>query len=219
VVDHVDAALDERDAVVAWIDVEEIGRERTGPIVAELELEHLLIEVHHVGDALEMHHHVAHAERAGAEARNIAAGLERIAGGLGAVEDFEPVAGRVVEHDQVLDVTLVGERARAACHLGAGGFDARRDRVERRGLRDLPAEEADALATVDIDHQPLLPVVHAERQRRAALVEALHAEEVGAVGRPIAQILGADADIAQSLDAHDGPRLRNLAAVNARRNP
>src|SRR5262249_22497759 len=97
VVDHVDSAFDEGDAVVARIDVEEVGRERPRPVIAELELEHLLIELHHIGDALEMHHHMAHAERAGAEARYVAAGLERIARGLGAVEDFQPVAGWVVE--------------------------------------------------------------------------------------------------------------------------
>src|SRR5262249_16591562 len=59
VMDHVDAALDEGDAVMARIDVEEIGRKRAQPVVADLELEDVLIERHHLGDALEMHHHVA----------------------------------------------------------------------------------------------------------------------------------------------------------------
>ena len=80
----------------------------------------------------------------------------------GAVEELEPVAGRIVEHDQVPDVPLVGERARAARHLGAGRFQPRRERVERGGVRHLPAEEADALPAVGVDHEPLLAVVHAE---------------------------------------------------------
>ena len=123
-----------------------------------------------------------------------------------AVEDFETIAGGIVEHDQVPDVPLVGERARAARNLGAGRLDPRRERVERGSVRDLPAEEADALAAVGIDHEPLLAIVHAEGEARTALVDTLQAEEVGAVGCPVAQILGANADIAQSLDAHDRPR-------------
>ena len=104
-------------------------------------------------------------------------GLNGSVGGLGAVEDLQAVAGRVVEHDQVLDVPLLGERARAARDLGAGGLDPRREGVERGGVRDLPAEEADALAAVGVDDEPLLAVVHAEGERRTALVDALQAEE------------------------------------------
>src|SRR5262249_24991603 len=124
VVDHVDAALDEGDAVMAQIDVEEIGRERAQPIVAHLELEDVLIERHHLADALEMHHHVAHAERTGAEAGTVAAGVERLAGGFRAVEDCEPVAGGIIEHDLVLDVALAGERARAARNVPAASMRA-----------------------------------------------------------------------------------------------
>src|SRR5262245_9120712 len=206
VMHHVDAALDEGDAVVARIDVEEIGRERAQPVVADPELENVLIELHHLADALEMHHHMAHPERSGAEAGNVAAGLEGIGRGFGAVEDLQAIAGGVVEHDQILDVALVGQRPRAARDLGAGGLDPRGDGVERRGVGDLPAEEADALAAVGIDQESLLTVIHAEGERRAAVVDALQAEEVRAVRAPVAQILGANADIAQSFDAHDGPR-------------
>src|SRR5262245_13833818 len=206
VMDHVDAAFDEGDAVVARIDVEEIGRERAQPVVAYLEFEDVLIERHHLGDALEMHHHVAHAERTGAEAGNVAAGLERIGGYLRAVEDFEPVTGGIVEHDQVVDVALAGERARAARNLSAGRLDARRYRVERRGVGDLPAEEADALPAVGVNHEALLAIIHAEGEARAALVDALQAEEIFAVARPVAHVLGANPDIAQRFDAHGGPR-------------
>src|SRR5262245_16649314 len=88
VVDHVDAALDEGDRVVARIDVEEVRRERPQPVIADFELKDVLIKLHHLADALEVHHHVAHAEWTGAEAGDVAAGLERIAGSLGAVENL-----------------------------------------------------------------------------------------------------------------------------------
>src|SRR5262245_42125415 len=169
VVDHVDAALDEGNAVMAWIDVEEIGRERPQPVVADPEPEHVLIKCHHVGDALEMHHDVAHAERTGAKAGNVAAGLERIASSLRAVENFQSIAGGVVEHNQIRHVPLVGERPRSARDLGAGSLDPRRDGVERGAIRHLPAEESDALSAVGVDHESLLAVIHSKRKRRATL--------------------------------------------------
>jgi len=62
------AGLDEGDAVVARIDVEEIRRERLGEIIAEMEAEDVLVERQDVADLLAVEHGVAHAERAGAEA-------------------------------------------------------------------------------------------------------------------------------------------------------
>ena len=85
-------------------------------------------------------------------------------------------------------------------------FEPRRQRIERSRVGDLPAEHADAVAAVRVDDDALLAVIHAERQRRARLVDALQAEQPGAIARPITQILGADADIAESLYAHRDPR-------------
>jgi len=48
----------------------------------------------------------------------------------------------------------------------------------------------------------LLAVVHAERHGRARLVDALQPEQVRPIARPVAQLLGAHADVAQSLNAH-----------------
>ena len=184
------------------IDVEEIGLERLEDVVAQLEVEDVGVERHDLVEPLRREHGVAHAERAGAETGDRAAGLERIGGGLGAVEDFEPVADRVVEHDQVLDAALVGQRARAARDLDAGLFEMRRERVERGGVGDFPAVERRAFVLVGVDDDALLAVVHAQRERAAALVDHLHAEEAGAVGRPIVEILGADADISQRFEVH-----------------
>jgi hypothetical protein len=126
-------------------------------------------------------------------------GPEWFGRGLGAVEQFEPVAKRIVEHDQVAHVAFVGQRAGAARYLDLVSLQMCRDGVERRGVGDLPAEEADTLAAVGIDDDALLAVVHAEGERRARLVDALQAEQARAVARPVGQILGAHADIAQSL--------------------
>ena len=203
--------LDEGDAVVARIDVEEVGRERLGEIVAQLEAEDVDIERNDVVDLLAVEHGVTHAERAGAESGDRAAGLERIAGGLGAVHHLEAVAGRIVEHDQVLDVPLVGERPRAARDLHAVVRQMRGVGVERRGVGDLPAVEARRLGVGRVDHEPLLAVVHAEGERAAALVHELHAEELAAVGRPVLEVLGADSDITQRFKAHRGlPAANNV---------
>src|SRR5262249_37724266 len=75
---------------------------------------------------------VAHAERPGAEARDRAAGLERIARGLGAVEDLEAVAERVGEHDEGLDPPPVGERPRTPRQPYPGPPPPRPQNLERR---------------------------------------------------------------------------------------
>ena len=143
-----------------------------------------------------------HAERAGAESGDGAAGLERIGRGLGAVDHFEAVADRVAEHDQVLDLALLGERARAARERHLVPLEVGREGVERGGVGDLPAVEAGRVGVVLVNHQALLAVVHAERGGAAALVHQLHAQEPAGVGRPVLQVLGAKADIAQRLQAH-----------------
>jgi hypothetical protein len=202
VVRAVHAALGESEAVMARIDVEEEDAERPQHIVADAEAEHVLVERQHVIQPLHRKNDVPHAKRPGAEPRDIAPGLERIAGDLGAVKNLEPVADRVVEDDQVGDAPLLGERARGACNRHARSLDAGGDGVERRRIRDLPAEEAGALATVFIDDQALPAVVHAERERLRAFVHKLHAEQIGAEGAPIFERLGTDANIAQALDFH-----------------
>ncbi len=58
---------------------------------------------------------MAEAEWAGAKTGDGAARLKWLACGLGAVEKLQPIAERIVEDDQVLDVPFVSERAGAAC--------------------------------------------------------------------------------------------------------
>src|SRR5262249_5614761 len=116
---------------------------------------------------------VTHAERPGAEARDRAAGLERIARGLGAMEDFEPVAERIGQHDEVLDAAFIRQRARAAGNLDPGLLQPRGETIEG-GVGHLPTEESDRLAAVFADEHALLAVVHPQRQALAAPVDELH---------------------------------------------
>ena len=133
-------------------------------------------------------------------------GTNGVARDLGAVEHLDARAGRVLQHDQVLHVPLVGERARAARDLHAGALRASPRAPPGGRVRDLPAEKADALPAVGVDDDALLAVVHAERHRGARLVDALQPEEVRAELRPVAELLGAKSDIAQCLHAHAEPR-------------
>ena len=196
------AGIDEGEAVMPRIDVEEIGLERFQDVVGRLEVEDLGIERHHVVEPLRGEHGMAHAERPGAEAGNGTAGLERIARNFGAMERFEPVADRIGKNDQILDAAFFGERTRTACDLDAVFLQTRGKRVERRGIGDFPAVERRPLVRVAMDDDALLAVVHAQRERAAALVDNLHAEKARAVIRPIVEILGADADIAERVEIH-----------------
>ena len=156
------------------ISVEEVGVERPHHVIGEPESEHVAIEWHRVVDAFDVQHGVTHAERPGAETRDRSARLKRLARGLGAVEDFEPIAQRIREHDEVLDAALVGKRARAARHLDAGLLQSCIKSIERGGVGHLPAEESDALAAVLAHNDALLSIVHAQREVFAGPLEELH---------------------------------------------
>src|SRR5262245_27923439 len=107
-----------------------------------------------------------------------------------------------MKDDQVLDAPLIRLRPRAARHRDLALFEPCGERIERRTVGHFPAKEADALTAVRIHDDALLAVVHAERQARAAPVDALQAEQAGAVPAPVVERLGANADVSQSLDAH-----------------
>ena len=117
------------------------------------------------------------------------------------------------EHDQVADLALLGERAGAARERHLVAFEIGGVGVERGCVRHLPAEEARRVAGVLVHHKALLLVVHAERGGAAALVHQLHAEEPAGVGRPVLQILGAKADIAEGLQAHRSSPARNNVLI------
>ena len=72
---------------------------------------------------------MSHAERPRAKAGNIAPGLERIRRRLSAVENLKPIAGWVIEHDEILHAPLVGQRARAARHVGTRSLQPGGERI------------------------------------------------------------------------------------------
>src|SRR5271170_7971115 len=80
----------------------------------------------------------------------------------------------------------------------------RRERIERRRIGDFPAVERWAFVLVGVNDDALLAIVHTQSERAAALVDQLHAEESGAVLRPVIEVFGADADIAQRIEIHRG---------------
>ncbi len=143
-----------------------------------------------------------HAERPGAESGDGAAGPERLGRDLGAVKGFERVAEGIDESDQRLDAARIGERFRQALDAHARGLEPRRQTVERRGVRDLPAEKSRPLGRASLDQEPLAAVVHAQAQRRGGAFHELHAQKGLAEARPILKIAGAQPDVAKRLQFH-----------------
>ena len=139
-----------------------------------------------VSGGVDVENDMAEPQWPGAEAGDRAAGPERLGGGLGAMEKFEPVPDRVVENDQIFDVTLIGEPPRAARDFYLRGLELRGNAVERRRVGNLPTKKADPFPAIHIDHEPLLAVIHAEGERRARSVDPLQAEQASAVARPVA---------------------------------
>src|SRR5579863_5123262 len=64
------AGLDQSEAVMAGVDMKEVGAKRLLHVVAEAEPQYIDVEWHHRVDMLDRKHGVAEAERAGAEAGN-----------------------------------------------------------------------------------------------------------------------------------------------------
>src|ERR1700761_3068068 len=118
------------------------------------------------------------------------------------MEDLDPVADRIVEYDEIADMPFVRERPAAGGYLDAAIVETARQRIKRRTIGDLPAEEVHAITVALVDHEALLAVIHPERQRRSALVDSLQAEMARAEIRPILEGFAANPYIAQGLHAH-----------------
>lgn len=85
---------------------------------------------------------------------------------------------------------FVSESTRSLRHFDPRVFKPRGKRIERHGVRDLPAEKANTLAAVGLDDDALLAIVHAKGKRGAGFVHALQSQQTRAIACPIAQILG-----------------------------
>jgi hypothetical protein len=76
---------------------------------------------------------MAHTLWAGAETGDVATGLERRVGYMGAVRGFQAVAGRISEGDQARHAAFVGQRCGFAFHSNTSGIKTGGERqVPRR---------------------------------------------------------------------------------------
>ena len=114
-----------------------------------------------------------HALRPGAEASYMSCRTERFIGDLTTVKRLDTVTGRVAEGNHFSGATLVRQGRGFPPHRGAGLFQPRRQRIERRRVRDLPAEKSLSIGQPAIDNQALLSVVHAKRTRVATAINWL----------------------------------------------
>ena len=188
---------------MARIHVQEVGPDRRANEIADPEPQQVPVEgQRHIG-IRDHQHGVAHAKRAGAEPRDVAAGPERRIGQHRSVECLEPVAVGIAERDQVGDETLVGEGLRFALHGNASRFKRPGQRVERGGIGHLPSEQAFGVHAAVVDDESLAPVVHAECATGSGAIDLLQAELAGGEISPRLEVSRADADIAERLNSHE----------------
>jgi hypothetical protein len=114
------------------------------------------------------------------------------------VEDFEAVAGRILEPDHLIDAAI-GQ-------LGGGGFLVRNafevqpvaNLLQPSGISAFPARLQQPVALARHDHQPRRKFVHSQIQRPVGGPLALdHAEHLQAVLAPRRDIRGFDPQITQ----------------------
>src|SRR5215831_885536 len=116
---------------------------------------------------------MSHSLRPGTEASYMPRRAERFIGDLSTVKRLHTVTGRVAEGNHFSGATLVRHGGGFQPHRDAGLFQPRRECIERRRVRDLPAEKTLAVGQSTIDNQALLSVVHAERTHVAATINRL----------------------------------------------
>ena len=120
------------------------------------------------------------------------------------MEDFEPVAVGIAERDQRGDAPRIGQRFRLGGDSNAHALQLRRERIERGGIRNFPAEEARAVAHRAIDHDALLAVVHPEGEQGIAALDRLEAEQGSAERPPVVELVRPEACISESFQ-HGAP--------------
>ena len=196
------AGLDQRQRVMPRVDVKEIGAKRFQDIVGKPEAEHVDIERHHRIDIFDRQHGMAEPERTGAETGNRTAGEERRVVDLGAIKCLQPIAGGIAKRDQAADAPGIRQRLRLGDDVDPVLLQPRRERVQRRRIRDLPAEEALAVGHRTVDDDALLAVVHPERQQRIAALDRLQPDQPGPELPPVVQLVRSEAGISQTQQCH-----------------
>jgi len=107
---------------------------------------------------------MAEPKRSGPEARYRTPRAKRHRVDLGAMEGLQPVAGGIMKRDQRLDAPRIGERSGLGGNTHSRVLQSRRERIERTGILNLPAEETGAFANRTVDDDALLAIVHPEGQ-------------------------------------------------------
>src|SRR5262249_28602315 len=146
-------------------------------------------------------HHMPHAERTGAEARDGPARLERSASLLRTVEDFEAIARRISEADARRHAAQREVRHRHLLDAELGGIDAGGDGVVCLGIRHLPAEDGGGVCAAGHD-EALLAIVHAELEHCGAALHQLKAEKARSVRGPVVEPVRMDTDISERVEGH-----------------
>src|SRR5215472_3068967 len=161
------------EAVVSAVDVHEIQRHRRAHVVGYPEAQQVPIKCKGRVDLRHYQHGMSHALRPGAEASYMPRRAERFIGDLTTVKRLHTVTGGVAEGNDFSSATLVRHGGGFPPHRDAGLFQPRRQRSERRRVRDLPAEKTLSIRQPTIDNQALLSVVHAESTHVAATINRL----------------------------------------------
>ena len=118
-----------------------------------------------------------------------------------------------MKRNEAADAPGVGQRLRFGGDGHAGFFQPRGQRIQRRTVGNLPAEEARAFAHRAVDHDALLAVVHPERQQRIAALDRLQPDQAGPELPPVLEVIRSETGISQTQQCH---RLPPLFAIFAR---
>src|SRR5262249_34962966 len=106
-------------------------------------------------------------------------------GNLTTVERLHTVAGRIVERNHLSGATLVRHGGDFPPHRDAGIFQPRRQRIERRRVRNLPSKKTLSIGQPTVDNQALLPVVHAEGTHGTAAINRLKPKSADSKAGPV----------------------------------
>ncbi|MTE01111.1 hypothetical protein GIY56_12475 [Paracoccus sp. YIM 132242] len=91
------------------------------------------------------------------------------------MKDFPSIVGRILQDQQIRHPAPFGKIPAAPFKGDAVLFERGAEKVHCRGVRDLPTEEAAAVAPVFLDMKALLAVVHRECRGFATAVNGLQA--------------------------------------------
>ena len=165
--------LSDGEAMMARVDVHEIQGHRRPHEISDPEAQQVPIEREGRFDVGHHQHGMAHALRPSTETRNIPPRTKRFIGDLTTVERLHAVVGRVPEGNHLRCAPLIRYDGVFPPHLDAGPFQPRGQRIERRCIRNLPAEKALSILQPTVNDEALLPVVHTEGTHRAAAIDRL----------------------------------------------